>query len=320
MRFFLIYLSSFLTLADAREPASYDPQSSSGKVNMEDAEFHYGEDKRVVPLRLYFPAEAKKPAPVILFSHGLGGSCKNNAYTAKHWAGRGYAVVVMQHAGSDEGVWKDVAPAKRMAAMKGAASAGAAKARVADVHATLDQLEKWNAKDAKFAGHFDLEKVGMSGHSFGAVTTQAVSGQKGGLAKVDSRIDAALAFSPSPPALGNPARAFGEVRIPWMLMTGTNDRSVIGRTTPEKRGEVFESLPESGHFYELVLDGAEHMAFSDRTLRGKDQRDPKHHIAIKGLSSAFWDAYLLDNEKAETWLKSERVKGILDSKDVWSLK
>ena len=31
--------------------------------------------------------------------------------------------------------------------------------------------------DHALAGRLDLSKVGMSGHSFGAVTTQAISGQ-----------------------------------------------------------------------------------------------------------------------------------------------
>ena len=40
----------------------------------------------------------------------------------------------------------------------------------------LDQLEEWN-KDSKHElhGRLDLKHIGMSGHSFGAVTTQAVN-------------------------------------------------------------------------------------------------------------------------------------------------
>ena len=50
--------------------------------------------------------------------------------------------------------------------------------RTKDVPAVLDQLERWNKQaDHALAGRLQLAQVGMSGHSFGAVTTQAVSGQ-----------------------------------------------------------------------------------------------------------------------------------------------
>jgi len=46
----------------------------------------------------------------------------------------------------------------------------------------------------------DLNRIGMSGHSFGAVTTQNVSGQRtpfGPALFTDQRIKAALAMSPN---------------------------------------------------------------------------------------------------------------------------
>ena len=50
------------------------------------------------------------------------------------------------------------------------------------------------------AGRLNLARLGMSGHSFGAVTAQAVSGQSfptGGQRFTDTRIKAAIAFSPA---------------------------------------------------------------------------------------------------------------------------
>ena len=38
-------------------------------------------------------------------------------------------------------------------------------------------VERMNAGDAKLRGRLDLSRVGMSGHSYGAVTTMALSGQ-----------------------------------------------------------------------------------------------------------------------------------------------
>ena len=79
--------------------------------------------QRTVPVKVYLDG-SNAPQPVVLFSHGLGGSRENNVFLGKHWAAAGYVGVFMQHAGSDEEVWKSVRGAKRLAALKTAASAG----------------------------------------------------------------------------------------------------------------------------------------------------------------------------------------------------
>lgn len=132
---------------------------------------------RALPLRIYLP-ESNKTAPVVLFSHGLGGSRDNNPYLGEHWAKRGYVVVFVQHPGSDESVWKEVSGFQRMGAMKQAASAENYMDRVRDIPVVIDSLARWNSQsDHSLNGRLDLEHIGMSGHSFGAQTTQAVSGQ-----------------------------------------------------------------------------------------------------------------------------------------------
>ncbi len=163
----------------------------------------------------------------------------------------------------------------------------------------------------------------MSGHSFGAVTTQAVGGQtaaRGLISYTDVRIKAAIAFSPSSPRLGDPQQAFGRVAIPWMLMTGTNDVSVIGDQTVVSRLAVFPALPP-GSKYELVLDKAEHSAFTERPLPGDTEaRNPNHHRVILALSTAFWDAYLKDNEAARAWLDGGGPASVLETGDRWRRK
>ncbi|NNM29317.1 MAG: dienelactone hydrolase [Akkermansiaceae bacterium] len=304
---------------------SYDPLvvPDGAKAAVHDLEVRDAGRDREIPVRVYLPA-GKGSHPVVLFSHGLGGSRENNAYVARHWAQRGYAVVAMQHAGSDEHVWRGVPAAQRRDAMKRAASGESFTARAGDVKAVLDQLTRWNGDGGHLLhGRLDLEKVGMSGHSFGAVTTQAVSGQsfgKFGPRFTDERIDAALAFSPSPPGRGDPQAAFGKVSTPWMLMTGTRDTSlVVQRTTPEKRRHVYTHLPD-GDKYELVLHNAEHMAFSDRTLRGGEHRNPNHHKVIRALSTAFWDAHLRGDPAAKGWLRGDGPRGLMEEKDLWRLK
>ena len=74
--------------------------------------------------------------------------------------------------------------------------------RAQDVHAVLDQFGLWNKDESHpLAGRLDLGRIGMSGHSFGAVTTQAVSGQVFPIGKgfTDPRINAAVLMSPMLP-------------------------------------------------------------------------------------------------------------------------
>lgn len=283
---------------------------------------------RALPIRVYLPATAKA-APVVLFSHGLGGSRENNPYLGRHWSARGYAVVVAQHPGSDESVWKGAGPARVAISMKQAASLENFRLRVADIPAVLDQLTRWNSEESHaLHGRLDLARIGMSGHSFGAVTTQAVSGQSlpvGGARFTDPRIKAAVMMSPSVPAAGSAERAFGAVKIPWLLMTGTEDVArmggmTLGASDVASRLGVYPALP-SGDKYELVLKDAEHGAFGERALPGEGHaRNPNHHRVILALSTAFWDAFLKGDAEAKAWLNSDGPRSVMQKEDRWRRK
>jgi enterochelin esterase-like enzyme len=283
---------------------------------------------REIPVRFYLPAQTNA-APVVLFSHGLGGNREGSSFLGRHWAARGYVAVFLQHPGSDDSIWKDEPLLQRSRAMRSAASAKNFGLRVQDVPAVLDQLTEWNGETGHpLAGRLDLRRVGMSGHSFGAVTTQAVSGQAwfgGRQPYTDARIGAAIVFSPSAPQLGTAASAFGRVNIPWLLMTGTRDIArlggeTIGASDMAERLAVYPALP-AGSKYELVLHEAEHSAFTDRALPGESgRRNPNHHRAILALSTAFWDAYLKEDAAARAWLDGGGPRSVLEEQDRWQNK
>lgn len=304
--------------------AEYNPSTVDEQAEVEtlDLTVYDAARERDIPLRVYLPASSE-PAAVVLFSHGLGGSCQGNRFMGRHWARRGYVAVFLQHPGSDTSVWQGKPPRDILPAMREAASGENFMLRVRDVPAVLERLQAWNDQERHgLAGRLDLEHVGMSGHSFGAVTTQAVSGQAIGQRQpfTDERIDAAIAFSPSSPRVGDPTIAFALVKIPWLLMTGTKDTAVIGDTTVESRLAVFPALPP-GSKYELVLDNAEHSAFTDRALPGDtEQRNANHHRAILAISTAFWDAYLRDDAEARAWLDGEGPRSVLEEADRWQRK
>lgn len=281
---------------------------------------HDAGHNRDIPLRVYLPT-TNAPAPVVLFSHGLGGSRAGSVFLGEHWAGRGYVAVFLQHPGSDDSVWRNEAADERMTALKKAASFNNFLLRVQDVPAVLNQLEVWNReKGHQLAGRLDLKKVGMSGHSFGAVTTEAVSGESLPLSSqkyTDQRIKAAVVLSPSAPRGGGAAVAFVDVKIPWLLMTGTKDLSPIGEADMNSRLAVYPAL-HGAPKYEVVLDNAEHSVFTDRPLPGDHEpRNPNHHRVILALSTAFWDAYLRGDAEALAWLNGAGPRSVMESGDKW---
>lgn len=286
------------------------------------------EDKtrsREVPVKVYLAGRANKAQPVVLFSHGLGGSRENSVYLAHHWAGSGYVAVFMQHPGSDESVWKDVPLLERFGAMKKAASLKSSRDRIADVSFVIDQLEIWNKQsDHPLKGKMNLQRIGMSGHSFGARTTAVVMGQRYPFNRqfAEPRLDAFLMFSPAVGRGQKASNAFGHIKAPAMCMTGTEDKSPLDpSTTPQTRREVYKAMP-SGDKYELVFEGGTHMAFSDRPIRRNEKRQPRIHPAIQKISTSFWNAYLKDDQKAKSWLQSDRPASDigLNRDDVWQWK
>jgi predicted dienelactone hydrolase len=314
---FLLALAAVEACAGNYDPLAVDAAFHPTRL---DLTVHDAARNRDIPVRVYLPTNTA-PEPVVLFSHGLGGSRTGSAFLGEHWAARGYVAVFLQHPGSDDSVWKDEPRQQRMRAMNQAASLDNLLLRVKDVPAVLNQLEIWNmAKTNCLAGRMNLKKVGMSGHSFGAVTTEAASGETmpmGSQAFTDPHIRAAIAFSPSSPKTGCAAKAFGSVKIPWMLMTGTKDVAPIGDTDMASRLAVYPAL-HGVPKYEVVLHNAEHSVFTDRALPGdREPRNPNHHRVILALSTAFWDAYLRGDAGALAWLNGAGPRSVMEPDDQW---
>lgn len=277
---------------------------------------------REIPLLIFLPENAA-PAPVILFSHGLGGTYSTAVYLGEHWSARGYVVVSMQHPGSDGNILTGVPPSQILSVMQAAASAENLVARIGDVSAVIDGLHIRNNE----AGHFlhqrlDLNRIGMSGHSFGARTTQTTSGEIVpwlNYATRDPRIKAAMPLSGSVTNINTAAALLGGVDIPWLIMTGTLDTSVINDTTVAERLAVFPALPP-GSKYELVFFEGEHHAFTDLPITPLQKpRNPAHHPAIQAISTAFWDSHLRGDLSARQWLEKE-ARSVLSVADRWQFK
>ena len=250
------------------------------------------------------------PFPVIIWSHGLGGSRDGAGFISRFVASHGYIVVHIQHPGTDSTLWEgkpghpwDVIRATHI-------PRSATLQRLKDVPFVLGQLAK-----LEIAPLMDLTKIGMSGHSFGGMTTQVMAGQRRGYGARqyslhDPRFKAGIVYSPVPfrKKKGHaPEDFYGGIRIPLLIMTGTDDDSPIENFGYQDRLEVFtHSGGPDQHL--LVLDKGDHMVYNGS--RGKLEANPKrdiHEDIIKILSLAFWDAYLKEDSAAQQWLTGQGV-------------
>ncbi|MEZ6189710.1 MAG: hypothetical protein R3C45_00285 [Phycisphaerales bacterium] len=294
-------------------------------------------DGREVPVKAYLPADAQGPRPVIIFSHGLGGTRDGYGYLGEFWASHGYVSVHLQHLGSDDAVWRDAKLGQRMSAMRKATTdLSNSLNRPLDVTFAIDRLEALNREaDSPWFGRLDLEHIGMAGHSYGAFTTMAIAGQafvgRGGQTSnlADERVDAAIAMSPQAPRNKKHYDAsYAEIAIPLFVMTGTDDTSPIGSTSVADRRVAFDHTPgpaEGGpEVYLVTFTHGDHMIFSGRPRRGFDPPaggdDKVFQAHICQSSLAFWDAYLTGDEASREWLRGGGFEKELGDTGVFEVK
>lgn len=254
-------------------------------------------ENRRIPVRVRIPA-GSGTHPVILFSHGLGGSVDAGTIWATAWVDAGFAVVHVQHPGSDASLWQGLRGAQAQAALRKGMGADQFLARIADVRIVLDRIGSTAGVGACAFGRLDADQIGIAGHSFGARTVQALAGQQfrtpsGLVGMADPRIKAAIAFSPAPPTREPDETAFGKITIPFLSITGTRDMvPQVSPVTPADRIRPFRAMPEGEKFL-LVVDGADHMVFSGGEERRRATADDNRTgQLVEEATVSFWKAFL----------------------------
>lgn len=304
----IVLLLAPLVAAPAARADSYKASAGPAKVATLDQDWRDEKRDRVLPVRLYVPESLAAPAPVILVSHGLGGTRGAMAYAASHWSSHGYVVIALQHPGSDDAVWRGRGTRREtLDAMREAANLTNYLLRCDDVRFAIDQLESLAKPGELLADKIDLTKIGIAGHSFGAQTVQAAIGQQGGTAqrtvsRAEPRIRAAVAFSPGFKK-ADPAFAFANVTVPCFHFTGTNDSvGSISDMTVEQRRVPFDNIHARGQRL-ITFEGGDHMVFSGSSRPNTDtQKYARFHDLICQATTAFWDAELKKDAAATTWL------------------
>lgn len=280
--------------------------------------WHDERRQRPIPCRHYLPQGVAR-TPLILFSHGLGGDRDNGERWLRHWASHGYRGLALQHAGSDAAVMAGSPMALRRA-LTAATTPEQSLARLADLGFVLDEVWRRQAADPAWAG-VDLERVGLAGHSYGAVTTQAMAGERRayGPPVAEPRLRAFLGLSPSARGEEAPLNArFAGIRRPFFCITGTRDDGIgLHDISAADRTVPFRHMPGGDKFL-LVLDGAAHMPLAGNP-GSRHVLPPRAATAIQGASLAFWEATLGRRQAARTWLCQDFPSTLVPG-DTWECK
>jgi predicted dienelactone hydrolase len=242
--------------------------------------------------------------PLIVCSHGAGGSGDVYRPLMEHWASYGYICAAPDHA--DARTLKGLADA-RAVVRNALTNREAWVQRPRDVKLVIDHIDKLQAAIAMPGARIDAKRIGVGGHSFGAYTAMATGGARvtidpatGPQDLSDPRVRAVLAMSPQGPGqMGLTESSWNSFGLPLMCLTGTLDRGALGQDYAWRRHAI-DSSPPGGKYF-VVLEGADHFSFVGRGLPGAGRREIFGRV--EQVTAAYWDAHLKSDDRAAAWLK-----------------
>lgn len=190
--------------------------------------------------------------PVVVFSHGKGGLREQSNYFTVYLASHGYVVASPDHAGDTT-----VDLLRELVATGDIQEDSVLEAmaqRPDDVVALLDLLRDTLSEGDPLRDILDFERVGCTGHSFGAFTSLVA-------ATIDTRIDAVVAQTPTSHEVVQlqSSVVMEEMPRPVLVQSAGLDRTLPEDTNAES---LVEHLP-AGNTWWLSLATAGHFTYSD---------------------------------------------------------
>lgn len=274
-------------------------------------------DDRPVKIKVYYPildssvSGAQEKLPVVVWSHGLGGSVDGSAFLSRFIASHGYVIVHVQHHGTDSSLWEGQKGHPWDIIRQTNIPRSATLNRFKDVPFVLDALPTWLAEHPEIEAIADLSTMGMSGHSFGSLTTQVTAGmmfpdESGKLRRArEERFRCGILYSPGPIShlsVDDPQDIYGSIDMPLFHMTGTDDSSPVEDWDYTARLAVYDHTTSAEKLLLILKDG-DHMVFTgSRGKLGQSPHRDKHERILKISSLAYWDALLKGDNAAKSWL------------------
>lgn len=249
---------------------------------------------RPVAAKIYYPYSKHSPSPVVIFSHGLGGSYERCDYLGQKWASEGMISIHINHCGCDDSVWKNkIRPLKELKQVYPAFWSGRVHAE--DIRFVLDELNRLSIMEPGLADMMDLSRIGVAGYDIGGLAALLLAGQHppdNGASLYDERVKAVLVMSPPVyPTRYSVSSVYEAIHIPTFFVTGTEDNGVIGSTKAEQRRIPFDCMVNTDR-YLVTYQGADHMIYGGHILSINGRNDKQFQDNIARISSLYWKAYL----------------------------
>ncbi len=243
------------------------------------------------------------PYPLLVFSHGYGGSGIGAVFFTEALAARGWVVAAPDHHDRHSAVRIRTGQVKDYDrrgllrhAMQIAASSREDRAeylyRLDEIKLVLDRM----LTSDPFGRLIDLNRIAVGGHSFGGFTALGVCGTI--KERRDARIKAVLLFSTGAGGYLFNDEELAAVRIPSMLFLGGREREKTrgrGMTMAEIADKVYRNMPPPKYF--LEVKGANHLSFNNQFTDGRAARflsgnDEQLFDVIRRYSIAFLEKYV----------------------------
>ncbi|WP_051158542.1 alpha/beta hydrolase [Nodosilinea nodulosa] len=231
----------------AKQEAEANPVDAAALLRLVQSERQYGIDLiRVVvpglprPVQLYLPqvqpgrrGVPRQGFPLVVISHGLGGTRNSYAYLAEYLAEGGIAVATLEHPGSND---------QQLYALLAGRSDAVVQdeeflRRPRDVSLTLNTLDRLNKSPSPIRGQLDLSRVGVVGQSFGGYTALALAGATFDLAGLAAACPpGTLSFNPSlllqcqVAHLGDPGASLTDRRVKSIFVINPIGSALFGPT------------------------------------------------------------------------------------------
>jgi predicted dienelactone hydrolase len=285
-----------------------DPALEPSRVLIKRGEAFDPNRDRKIKYKIYYPdIQTDKPLPTIIWSHGLGGTQDGSGFIARFLASHGYIHINIGHEGTNDSLWrgKDGHPWDNIRNAK--IPWATVRDRYLDVPFIVDQIDTLDIPVTT-----DYNQLGISGHSFGALTTQIISGQLTGNPEPedfsDHRFKCALAYSPVPNIrIPLPAeQVYSAIQLPMMHLSGSEDHSPLDGDIQAGRDEIFNHAGQNGsRQISIILDKADHMVFNGSRGQLPDYDGMDHNKdQIKILALLWFDAFLKNDQIAHQWIKN----------------